>query len=346
MFLMIVLLIKFSILAQNAYEKESKYWQLRVSGTEASFRGLSIVDEKTVWISGSKGTVLQTTNGGLNWIKIKVPDADNLDFRDIEALDKNNIILLPAGNIGKIFRTTDGGKNWSIVYDNNDKGIFFDGMAFWEASGMAFSDPINDNFLIVRTDDGGKSWKEIDKNVLPKPLKGEAAFAASGTSVCTFGKSTIWIGLGGASESRIMRSIDKGKSWEIFSTPIASGAPSKGIFSVAFRTEKDGIIVGGDYSKSQDAEKNCAITTNGGKSWQLIENNNPKGFKSCVAFIPATRSKVVITVGTSGSDISYDYGKTWKYIGKTSFNTVAFKKNFGWAIGDKGRIAKFIGKVK
>jgi hypothetical protein len=237
--IILFILYRFYCLSQNIENEEIKFWQIQNSKTEVSFRGLSVLNEKIVWVSGAKGTVLKTTDGGINWIKVEVPDGKELDFRDVEVIDENNILLLPAGNTGKIFRTSDAGMSWSIVFNNQNKGVFFDGMAFWDKkSGMAFSDPINGSFLIIYTNDGGKIWKEIDRDILPKPLEGEAAFAASGTSLCTLGKNTIWIGLGGANESRILRSTDKGKLWSVFATPVSCGASSKGIFSVSFRIIK------------------------------------------------------------------------------------------------------------
>jgi photosystem II stability/assembly factor-like uncharacterized protein len=44
------------------------------------FRGLSVVDEKVIWASGTEGTVIRTIDGGQHWNVIKVPDADKLDF--------------------------------------------------------------------------------------------------------------------------------------------------------------------------------------------------------------------------------------------------------------------------
>jgi photosystem II stability/assembly factor-like uncharacterized protein len=65
----------------------SGQWTKQDVPTKASLRGLSVVNEKVIWASGTGGTVIRTTDGGKNWNVIQVPDAEKLDFRDIEAFE-------------------------------------------------------------------------------------------------------------------------------------------------------------------------------------------------------------------------------------------------------------------
>ena len=52
--------------------------------------------------------------------------------------------------------------------------------------------------------------------------------------------------------------------------------------------------------------------------------------------------KTIIAVGSSGSDISADGGKTWKNLDKESYNAVQAKgKNAIWAVGTNGLVSKF-----
>ena len=77
-------------------------------------------------------------------------------------------------------------------------------------------------------------------------------------------------------------------------------------------------------------------TTDGGETWTL--GTGLSGFRSAVAYIdPIT----IIAVGTNGTDLSSDGGKTWKKIGSEDLNAVAAKgKNAVWAVGPKGMVAK------
>lgn len=49
-----------------------------------SLRGLSVVDDNTVWASGSKGHVLRSVDGGKSFQKMQLKGYEKSDFRDIE----------------------------------------------------------------------------------------------------------------------------------------------------------------------------------------------------------------------------------------------------------------------
>ena len=89
-------------------------WVPQPSGTTARLRGLSVVDERVAWAGGAGGTVLRTVDGGKTWQRRVVPDAEALDFRDIEAFDESTAYALSigAGELSRIYKTTDGGATW------------------------------------------------------------------------------------------------------------------------------------------------------------------------------------------------------------------------------------------
>lgn len=53
-------------------------WLRQNINTTANFRTVHAVSDKNVWISGSKGTVLRTIDGGQNWQVINVPNTEKL----------------------------------------------------------------------------------------------------------------------------------------------------------------------------------------------------------------------------------------------------------------------------
>ncbi len=62
------------------------------------------------------------------------------------------------------------------------------------------------------------------------------------------------------------------------------------------------------------------------------------GYRSGVDYID---KKTIIAVGSSGSDISYDGGKSWKNLDKENYNSVQSKgKNTIWAVGANGLVVK------
>src|SRR5437660_8939964 len=125
---------------------EAQSWPPQESNTKASLRGVSAVNSEIVWASGTKGTVLRTTDGGTTWRALTVTGAADLDFRAIRAFDERTAIALSigSGEKSRIYKTTDGGQRWSALYTNPDPKGFFDALAFWDAShGIVVGDPVD-----------------------------------------------------------------------------------------------------------------------------------------------------------------------------------------------------------
>lgn len=302
----------------------------------SSFRGLSVVNDSIIWLSGSNGYVARSTNGGKTFDTLQLNSYSKLDFRDIEAFDEKTAVIVNVGSPAYVLRTIDGGKEWTRVYLNLHKEIFFDGMDFWDSKkGIAFSDPINGKLFIITTNNAGKTWKEIPFKDCPQMQEGEAGFAASGTAIRTIGEGNVWIGTGGKA-AHVFYSSDYGDTWKKFSCPIIKGKETTGIFSLAFKDERTGIAVGGDYTMDTLRLQNCFLTFSGGTTWQA-PFTSPLGYRSCVEFISSTS---LVTTGTSGTDVSVNGGRNWKNISRISFNVIrkAKKGNRIFLAGENGRI--------
>jgi photosystem II stability/assembly factor-like uncharacterized protein len=317
-------------------------WTDQPSGVTARLRGVSAVSDRVAWASGSAGTVLRTADGGATWQAMSIPGAEKLDFRDIDAVSEDTayILSIGSGESSRIYKTTDAGRTWSLQFTNTDPKAFFDAMAFWDASrGIAFSDSVEGQLVILRTVDGGATWARVAPTGLPPALENEGAFAASGTNVAVHGRDHVWIG---TSRSRVLRSSDGGLTWSAAATPLASG-PSSGIFSIAFRDADHGIVVGGDYGKENEAVDNAAITSDGGRTWTMVTGLS--GFRSVVSYLPGASTPALIAVGPQGADQSANDGRTWTPLpGATGLHTFAFAKRgrAGWGAGEKGRIMRLL----
>ena len=314
-------------------------WEMQNSGVDVRLRGVSAVSERVAWASGAEA-VLRTTNGGQTWQKLTVT-TDELDFRDIDAIDAQTAYVLAVGNgaASRIYKTTDAGKTWTLQFKNEDQKAFLDAMSFWDANhGIAFGDSVDKQFYILITTDG-RTWSRVPTTSLPPAQENEGAFAASGTNIALFGKSYAWIGTGAAAKSRVLRTADGGRTWQVADTPLASG-PSSGIFSIAFRDAKHGVIAGGDYKKEEEAVDNLAVTSDGGVTWTLVKGLS--GFRSVVAYVPGMKTPALIALGPSGGDYSLDDGRTWKPIDGPGFDTFSFArgKQLGWGAGAEGKIGK------
>ncbi len=314
-------------------------WQPQAIKAEADFRGLSVVNSKVAWVSGTKGTFGRTTDGGKTWSVGTVPDADKLDFRDVEAFSETTAYLMSAGpgTDSRIYKTIDGGKTWALQFKAAEPEAFFDAIAFWdEKHGIALGDPVKGRFPLLVTEDGGANWKLLPERSRPEALPKEGAFAASGTCLIARGESDVWFCTGGAKSARVFHSTDRGQNWSVSETPILAGVESAGVFSIAFRDQKHGVIVGGDYRKPDDTHATVATTSDGGKTWALVDKALP--YRSGVAWADGRW----VAVGTSGSDFSLDDGRTWKPLDQGKYNSVGFTATGeGWAVGPKGRIVVF-----
>ena len=118
-----------------------------------------------VWASGSVGTVLRTTNRGATWQSVGPPGTSTLQFRDIEAFDAQNAVILSigTGTDSRIYVTSNGGATWTQTFTNAEPAAFYDCMTFFDRRhGLALSDPVDGKFRILATDDGGLSWHIVD----------------------------------------------------------------------------------------------------------------------------------------------------------------------------------------
>lgn len=180
------------------------------------YRGLCVINDSCTWFSGSKGTVIRTTDGGKHFDTIsprptntrftdflpygkqsveiynQVSDAPislwRKDYRDIWAKNENEGVIMSAGDSALILKTMDGGKNWTIVYTDFRKDIFLDALEIDSKTGigMVLGDPINTqkHFAALYTTDFGSSWNNLPIGDWNLPLDTlESFFAASGTSL-------------------------------------------------------------------------------------------------------------------------------------------------------------------
>ncbi len=321
-------------------------WTLQTSGVTARLRGVSTVSDRIAWASGSDSTVLRTNDGGVTWKRLTVT-SDKLDFRDIDAIDARTAYLLSIGNgpASRIYKTSDAGATWTLQFRNEDPKAFYDAMSFWDRDhGIVIGDSIDGQFCIMITENGGRTWARVPASALPPALENEGAFAASGTNIALFGKSHAWIGTGAGAKARVLRTADRGRTWRIADTPLTAGT-SAGIFSVAFRDALNGVVVGGDYRKENEAVDNLAVTRDGGNTWTLVRGLS--GFRSVVAYVRgATRvtPPTLVAVGPAGTDYSTNDGITWKPLEGPGFDTLSFARArpIAFAAGAHGSIGKLI----
>lgn len=310
-----------------------------------SLRGLSIVDDETIWVSGSQGAIGKSTNGGKTWNWMKIPGFEKREFRDIEAFDSLTAVVIAIDAPAYILKTKDGGNTWKPVFYDTTKGMFLDALDFINDSiGVVVGDPIQGKAFVHVTKDGGETWKDIELEVglaRPKLEEGEAFFASSGTNVKLMWNTPLkrfdFIYVTGGKKSRLF--ID-GVPLEI---PIIQGLETTGANGLDITPNYEGIIVGGDFNTPNQSTKNCVLFNFKGGPKFIVPSIPPTGYKSSVVYL---NRKFVICCGTSGVDFSKDGGKTWKQISKESFHVIqkAKKGNAVYLAGSNGKVSRFWAK--
>jgi photosystem II stability/assembly factor-like uncharacterized protein len=303
-------------------------------------RAIQAVDGACVFYAGSRGNLGFTTNTGNTWtsIPIQFPDSILPNFRSL-GFNGTDYFAITIENPALLYKISKGIA--TLKYQEMHEKVFYDTLTFFEDAvhGIAVGDPTADCASILTTEDRGETWHKIPCAKLPKILKGEAFFAASNTNIKTIG-STVWIASGGTA-ARILKSTDYGLTWEIYDTPIIQGIGPQEIYPIDFYDDKNGIIIGGDYSKPMGNVANKASTTDGGKTWTILANGKHPNYKSCVQYVPNTAGKEVFAVGKTGISYSKDGGNSWVEVSKERYYTIQFTdKNTAWLGGD-GKIGKF-----
>jgi len=315
--------------------------EILTSGQKTSLRGLCVVNDNVIWVSGSNGTVGRSNNAGKNWNWFTVKGFEKTDFRDIEAFDAHTAVIMGIAEPAYILKTTDGGENWKVVYENKEKGMFLDAMDFLgDVYGVVIGDPIANKIFMASSTDGGDTWTTTNSFLQPAIAdSGEAFFAASGTNIRYFQNKKCYAVSGGL-RSRLFTHAG------ITDLPIIQGKETTGANSIAVYDKgmkhagKRMIVVGGDFNADSSSFKNCIYSKNGGKTWK-VPRTPPHGYRSCVEYLSKDD---VLACGLSGVDYSSNNGKDWKWISKESFHVCRIARfgNHIYLAGNNGKIGKII----
>jgi photosystem II stability/assembly factor-like uncharacterized protein len=330
-------------------------FDLEESHTTASLRGIDSLGAGIAWASGANGTVLRTEDGGYLWQPCTIPKgAEKLDFRGVQAFDANTAVVMASGKgaASRIYKTTDGCQSWKLVFENPDEDGFFDGLRKVTGKQMyLMGDPVKGKFAMFFSPDQGSTWLIADDPGLDAD-KNDGAFAASNSGLFSMGTTIYFVTGGGAAAHVYATRAHCGTKqdeacaveWGKTDIPLAAGAGAAGAFSLAGRTvmamsgKLSGVLVavGGDYQKPEASAGTAAFSRDGGARWAAADAM-PGGYRSAVA---NDKTRVAwLAVGPTGSDVSFDDGKSWKPLaGETASGWNAVSLPF--VVGSKGRIGK------
>ena len=292
-------------------------WTKQNSGTLAWLHSIYFVDQERGWIVGSRGTLLNTLDGGKNWKQGKKFTGDNI--RDVYFSDAQNGWLLcesdiysaGAGSLSYLLNTNDGGVSWErvdflgskeriarIFFAPNDKGFAVgESGAFWMMG------------------DAPKVWKKIILPVGYLMLSGKFTDNLHG-----------FIAGGGGT---VLATEDGGLNWTQTIMPETDRAKLNAIF---FADQSKGWAVG---EKGQ-----IYFTNNGGKVWSDQSLNFSANITD-VFFLDVTEGYLVADNGTIFHTTTA--GNVWNQEQtniKDKLEKIFFIKNKGFAVGFGGTVLK------
>ena len=324
----------------------SKAQEIKILNTrkEVSLRGLSVVSDRTVWVSGSGGMVSVSTDGGNNWRWMQVPAYPKSDFRSIVAFSDQEAVIASTTDPAVILRTTDGGKTWNTVFKDTAKSVFLDALDISDDYGVVVGDPENGKIFFAETTDRGMTWKKAGTSRFATTTTDETFFAASGSNIRLTPFMNRDAGyrvalVSGGKKSCLYISTGLNNTARCYSLIINQGKETSGANSIAINPAdpNQAFIVGGDFSQDRFRHGNSArIQIDPFTQRSPLEP--PHGYRSCVEYL---NDKQLICCGQSGVDMSDDGGITWKLISNTGFHVCRKAKagNIIFLAGPHGTIA-------
>jgi photosystem II stability/assembly factor-like uncharacterized protein len=313
---------------------QAQQLQLLNSGMAVSLRGLSVVSDQVLWVSGSEGTVGLSTNGGISWKWTRVPHYEKSDFRDIEAFNDREAIIMGITEPAVILLTTDGGNSWTTEFEDTSKSTFLDAFDFSANQAAVVGDPVADHIFFAESTDRGKRWSINSSPGYMTTVAGESFFAASGSNIQHLPDGS-WVLVSGGKKSCIYFGSSR------IPLLITQGRETTGANSIAINpvNSNQAFIVGGDF-KHDTVQSGNSLFIQMNPFSQKAPLTPPHGYRSCVEYINENQ---LICCGTSGVDISNDGGLHWKLISDKSFH-VCRKSKIGNAVflaGSHGAIARW-----
>ncbi|HEU0254120.1 MAG TPA: YCF48-related protein [Pyrinomonadaceae bacterium] len=303
---------------------QSGTWARQRAGTMAWLHAVFFLDHNRGWAVGSKGTVLQTLDGGNTW-KARGASTDDV-VRDIFFIDDKNGWLVCEVNAYQLkdkdpraylMKTTDGGNNWTKI---EIKGFDIDAIlvrAVFTRNGRGWV--FGEAGSIYTTHDGGETW-----SVLKSPTR---RLLLGGMFV---DDDRGWIVGAGAT---IIQTSDGGETW--YQSTLPQVEKTTRFTATFFVDNRRGWAVGSVGS--------VYSTINGGRTWQRQEAGVLVDLLD-VKFVNALEGWAV---GHEGTIISTrDGGEHWTVeksgTGHPLERVFFTDRNRGWAVGFGGTVVAYL----
>ena len=315
----------FLLLVASTTFAQSGAWARQPAGTMAWLHSVFFLDQNRGWAVGSKGTLLQTLDGGNTW-KLRGAYTDDV-VRDIFFIDEKNGWMVCEANVYQLktkeepraylMKTTDGGERWKRI---EIKGFDVDAIlvrAVFSRNGRGWA--FGEAGSIYTTHDAGDTWVKLRSPTRRLLLGGIFVDDDRG-----------WIVGAGAT---IIQTSDGGETW--YQSTLPQVDKSVRFTATWFIDNRKGWSVGSGGSVYR--------TINGGRTWERqVSTVHVDLFD--VRFVDALEGWAVGAEGTIIHTI--DGGEHWtseRSGTQHPLERVFFTdKNRGWAVGFGGTVVAYL----
>ena len=290
-----------------------------------SIKDFSVVNETEAWLVKQNGEILFFNDNDISLrtdFSKKIVQIYFLNANEGWALEEN----------GQLWATTNNGKDWQ------KKALLTEeSPAFW-SNQLIFADKdvgwLIGAFTVWMTQDGGNSWTMT----YPKGQLGYDTIQGQPMNISVVNSDIVWLGF---NNGGLLKTIDRGKTWE------QTNSPAKIDIDAIFAFSAEECFVSGRGEK-----RGLFHTTDGGKTWKNVlppEISRNLGINS-ISFIDkkngwAVGLNFVTNLDNPETDIdvllkTIDGGKSWRKVEtnikeNSSLTRVKFTdQNNGWITGE------------
>jgi photosystem II stability/assembly factor-like uncharacterized protein len=338
----LILSLLFQVICANISVAQ---WFHQNSGTTTQLHDITFIDRNNGYAVGSDGTIIHTTDAGMNWSVQQ--SGTTVSLQSVFFIDENNGWTVEGANhiitpgawawgtqveSATILRTTNGGLTW----DRQTSGISV------SLGDVCFIDKNNGiivgghrrnasiiECVILKTTDGGHNWTTQYADM--KTIINRVCFADSISGIAV-GTSLDSVGL----KCAIFRTTDGGSQWNRQSVGIEGV-----LYGVSFGDDRNGIAVG---TRIITHEGLVLRTTDGGTTW-ISQPTLTTSVLTGVCFTDVQSATIVGGAPFDGEDIilrTTDGGNTWISLPLNSTNHLSevcfVDAATGWIVGWNGTI--------
>ncbi|MBS1516376.1 MAG: T9SS type A sorting domain-containing protein [Bacteroidetes bacterium] len=348
-FISLVLTLVFFLFTDSF--SQQGWLSLPQNATNYDLNEVKFLNEMSGWACGELGTVIKTTNGGMNWSLINTGSSAYMnsvqfvnDMTGWIAADVNNFkkttnggaswinqlvpgtglldrclalsdqICFASGKNGNLYRTTNGGASWTVVHSSTadyNRIFFINNLTGWVTATNAF----------FKTTDGGTTWQQ-------------SAMTGSNKGVHFVNELTGWV----CSYPNVQKTTNGGATWQTYLVSNYGNV----FYEVVFTNELTGYIAG---SANNYYDGRIFKTTNGGVNWSMQNFTTSNGLYALQMINQGTGYAVgdggVAFKTTNAGEVNSGWIYSQIQSVNNDLNSVKFINQFtGWSSGGNGTLIK------